>query len=78
MVSAVLGIAPSSTYELIHKAGFPVLKMVIPKEKFISWVEANTKVCKEKVNRKMQKRKAGKMGMTKRADAQRAPSRKTG
>ena len=43
MVSAVLGIAPSSTYELMHEAGFPVLKignrMVVPKEKFIQWVE---------------------------------------
>lgn len=46
MVSAVLGIAPSSTYELMHEAGFPVLKignrMVVPKEKFIQWVESHT------------------------------------
>lgn len=47
MVSAVLGVAPSSAYELMHETGFPVLKvgsrMVVPKEKFVQWVEAHTK-----------------------------------
>lgn len=47
MASAVLGVAPSSAYELMHEAGFLVLKvgsrMVVPKEKFVQWVEANTK-----------------------------------
>ena len=47
LVAQVLGIASSSSYELMHEAGFPVLKignrMVVPKEKFISWVEVNTK-----------------------------------
>ena len=46
-VAQVLGVAPSSTYELMHEAGFPALKignrMVMPKEEFISWVEAHTK-----------------------------------
>lgn len=46
MISAVLGIAPSSTYELMHEAGFPTLRvgsrMVVPKEKFIQWVETHT------------------------------------
>ena len=46
MVSKVLGVSPSSGYELMHKPGFPVLKignrMVVPKEKFIQWVEQNT------------------------------------
>ena len=45
-VAKVLGIAPSSSYELMHEVGFPVLKvgsrMVVPKEKFIQWVEQNT------------------------------------
>ncbi len=45
-VAKVLGIAPSSSYELMHEADFPVLKignrMVVPKEKFIQWVEQNT------------------------------------
>ena len=46
MVSKVLGIAPSSAYELIHEKDFPVLKigsrLVVPKEKFREWVEQNT------------------------------------
>ena len=45
-VAKVLGIAPSSSYELMHEVGFPVLKvgsrMVVPKEKFIQWVEEHT------------------------------------
>lgn len=45
-VSKVLGIAPSSSYELMHEADFPVLKvgnrMVVPKDKFIQWVENHT------------------------------------
>ena len=47
IVAQVLGIAPSSAYELMHEDGFPVLKignrMVVPKEKFIAWVEEHTK-----------------------------------
>lgn len=43
MISAVLGIAPSSVYELMREAEFPTLRvgsrMVVPKEKFIQWVE---------------------------------------
>ena len=46
MVAQVLGIAPSSAYELIHESDFPVLKissrMVVPREKFIQWVTRNT------------------------------------
>lgn len=46
MVAKVLGIAPSSAYELLHEEDFPVLKignrLVIPKEKFIQWVEQHT------------------------------------
>ena len=46
MVAKVLGVSPSSGYELMHDPGFPVLKvgsrMVVPKEKFIQWVEVNT------------------------------------
>ena len=45
-VAKVLGIAPSSAYELMHEADFPVLKvgnrMVVPKEKFVEWVQRNT------------------------------------
>lgn len=46
VVAKVLGIAPSSSYELMHETGFPVLKvgsrMVVPKEKFIQWIEEHT------------------------------------
>lgn len=47
LVAQVLGIAPSSAYELMHEPGFPMLRignrMVVPKEKFIAWVEEHTK-----------------------------------
>lgn len=47
MVSAVLGVAPSSAYELMHEPEFPTLRignrMVVPKEKFGAWVEEHTK-----------------------------------
>ena len=47
LVAQVLGIAPSSAYELMHAPEFPVLRignrMVVPKEKFIAWVEEHTK-----------------------------------
>lgn len=46
MVAKVLGVSPSSGYELMHEPGFPVLKvgsrMVVPKAKFQEWVEQNT------------------------------------
>lgn len=46
VVAKVLGIAPSSSYELMHEVDFPVLKvgsrMMVPKEKFIQWVENHT------------------------------------
>ena len=45
-VAKVLGVSPSTGYELMHEIGFPVLKvgnrMVVPKEKFIQWVERHT------------------------------------
>ena len=45
-----LGIAPSSAYELMHEKDFPTLhincRMVVPKEKFIAWVEMKTEVSK--------------------------------
>ena len=45
-LSKVLGIAPSSAYELMHEKGFPVLKisnrLVVPKQAFIDWVNAHT------------------------------------
>ena len=45
-VAKALGVSPSSGYELMHDPGFPILKigsrMVVPKEKFIQWVEQHT------------------------------------
>ena len=42
-VSKVLGVSPSSAYELMHEPDFPVLRvgsrMVVSKEKFIQWAE---------------------------------------
>ena len=46
MVAQVLGVSPSSGYELMHEPDFPVLKvgsrMVVPKEQFIRWVQEHT------------------------------------
>ena len=45
-VARVLGISPSSGYELMHEPNFPSLRIgnriVIPKEAFIHWVEEHT------------------------------------
>ena len=45
-VAKVLGVSPSSGYELMHEPGFPVLrignKMVVPKEQFIQWENEHT------------------------------------
>lgn len=46
LVAQVLGISPSSGYELLHQQYFPTLKIgnriVVPKEEFIQWVKRNT------------------------------------
>lgn len=43
-VAQVLGVAPSSAYELMHEKDFPALRIgsriVVPKEKFRQWVES--------------------------------------
>ena len=45
-VAKVLGIAPSSAYELMHEKDFPAMRIgnriVVPKESFIRWVERHT------------------------------------
>ena len=45
-VAKALGVSPSSGYELMHEKEFPSLKIgsriVVPKERFIRWVEQNT------------------------------------
>jgi excisionase family DNA binding protein len=43
----ILGIAISSCYELMHEKDFPTVRigkrMVVPKDKFLSWVDEHTK-----------------------------------
>ena len=45
-VAKVLGVSPSSGYELMHEKNFPALRIgnriVVPKEKFIQWVNQET------------------------------------
>ncbi len=45
-VAEVLGISMVGAYELLHQEDFPVLRigsrLVVPKEKFLSWVESQT------------------------------------
>ena len=45
-VAAVLGISRAGAYELVRSDGFPALKIgsriVVPKEKFIDWVNRQT------------------------------------
>lgn len=45
-VTSVLGISRAGAYELVRSDGFPSLRIgsriVVPKEKFIGWINANT------------------------------------
>ena len=47
LLAKVLGVSISSAYELMHEKDFPTLRvgsrMVVPKEKFIEWVEQHMK-----------------------------------
>ena len=47
-VAAVLGISRAGAYELVRSEGFPALKIgsriVVPKEKFIGWIDTQTAV----------------------------------
>lgn len=44
LVGEVLGISSTTAYELMHKEDFPSIKignrLIVPKEKFIEWVNA--------------------------------------
>jgi len=44
-VANMLGISPSSSYELMHEKDFPTLhigsRIVVPKAEFIKWVNAH-------------------------------------
>ena len=48
-VAELLGISISGAYELMQESPFPVLKVgnrkVVPKEKFLVWVEKNVGGC---------------------------------
>ena len=43
MVAQLLGVSPSSAYELMHEKGFPALRigsrLVVPKAEFQNWVK---------------------------------------
>ena len=43
LVAQVLGVSISTAYEVMHEPSFPTLRvgsrMVVPKEKFMQWVE---------------------------------------
>ena len=45
ILAEVLGIAPSSAYELMHEKDFPVLKvgnrLLVEKDKFKEWINRN-------------------------------------
>ena len=45
VVADVLGVSPSTAYELMHEKDFPSLRignrLVVPKDHFRSWVERN-------------------------------------
>ena len=45
-VASVLGISRAGAYELVRSDSFPALRIgsriVVPKEKFIDWINANT------------------------------------
>ena len=42
MVAKLLGVSPSSAYELMHEKNFPTLqvgsRLVVPRDKFIDWM----------------------------------------
>ena len=45
-VAEVLGISRAGAYDLVRSAGFPHMKlgnrMLVPKDKFIKWIDDNT------------------------------------
>ena len=44
MVAKLLGVSPSSAYELMHEKGFPAMmrvgnRLIVPKAEFQTWVQ---------------------------------------
>ena len=46
-VQAVMNISRAGAYQLMHRKDFPVImigkRMVVPRDKFLEWVELNTR-----------------------------------
>lgn len=46
-VQAVMNISRAGAYQLMHRADFPTIvigkRMVVPRDKFLEWVEENTR-----------------------------------
>ena len=46
-VQAVMNISRAGAYQLMHRADFPTIligkRMVVPRDKFLEWVEKNTR-----------------------------------
>ena len=46
MVANVLGVSSTMCYEMMHARKLPVLRigsrLIVPKEKFLEWIEKNT------------------------------------
>ena len=47
IVARLLGVGQASAYELMHEKDFPTIRigkrLVVPKDKFLIWVNENTK-----------------------------------
>ena len=45
-IQAVMNISRAGAYQLMHQEGFPTIaigkRMVVPRDKFLAWVEKNT------------------------------------
>jgi predicted DNA-binding transcriptional regulator AlpA len=53
-LAKVMGISPSTAYELMHEKGFPTLKignrLVVPKQPFIDWVTVHNVAVETSIN----------------------------
>ena len=45
ILAKILGVSRATAYELMHEKGFPAMRIgsrfIVPREKFISWVESH-------------------------------------
>ena len=46
-IKTIMSISRAGAYQLMHTEGFPVIsigkRMVVPRDKFLAWVEENTR-----------------------------------